>query len=160
METPLGAGSAHLGGHSPPERLWKGKLFRRVAPGLRRRWREVGGEKGSLQAYLEIMSFLSGRRCCSGSPGGRQHTEEGVTARLGCQDPTALRLSLSTTGEGTYSLMGYLLHTYYRPGAGDAVNMTDLVLFCSLCGSGQSLYKHICKIMSPTPPGNTVGSYE
>lgn len=80
-------------------------------------------------------------------------THEGVKARLGCKDLTALRSSLSITGAGTHSLMGYSPHTYYRPGAGDAVNMADLVPFCSL-------YKHICKIMSPPPPGNTMGSCE
>lgn len=62
---------------------------------------------------------------------------------MGGQDLTALRLSLNITGAGTYLLMGYLLHTYYQPGAGGAMNMTDLVLLCSFYASGQSLYKHI-----------------
>lgn len=78
---------------------------------------------------------------------------------MGCKDLTALRSSLSITGAGTHSLLGYLPHTYYRPGAAAAVNRADLVLF-SLYTGRQSLYKHIRKIMSPPPPGNTVGSCE
>lgn len=124
----------------------RASLLRGVAPGLRSSEREaaVGRENRRVQAYLEIMSFLSGRRCCSGSPGGRQHREEGVTARLGCQDLTALRLSLSILGAGTYSLLGYLLHTCYTPGAEDAVN-THLPgpILRRLCQRGKPLQTHM-----------------
>ena len=70
METQR-AGSAHLGSLSPTQGgSGRNKLFRKVAPGLR----SGGRPQGSPEAYLEITSFLGARRCCSGSPGGRQHT--------------------------------------------------------------------------------------
>lgn len=75
METSDGAGSAHLGGHLSPGRLLKDRHLERRCPG------SEAARAPSGQAYLEIMSFLCGRRCCSGSPGEREEAEEGIMAR-------------------------------------------------------------------------------
>lgn len=83
METPLGARSAHLGGHSSPGRLWKGKLFSRVPPGLRGHWQGGEGTEGKsaglpgnheLPKWEEVVFWFTWRKT---THRGRGHSQLG-----------------------------------------------------------------------------------